>query len=239
MNYLKHLQDIFGDSIKVTEELDYNYKGDGAVCIIKYLQGTNYRDSTIQPIQLSVYTDDLAETKSVLDSFTKTFSNLPYLDGLFYINQIYSTPMVLSNFNQIGATYISQFIISVTLIISQNISDIKMVYIDDDAYETTTRYVSYVAGVDNQRVNNIDFLNNTQVSNGALRIGMTLISKSDTLGSKMRNIRLGKLNINNKFKIKLVYSDNDTVEEYIMKMESHNLNSENQLMPSVSVVFVK
>ena len=116
MNYLKHLQDIFGNQMTITEELNYKYNGNGALCIIKYLQGSNYRESIIQPVQLSVFTNDLPSTKAILDSFTKAYTNVPYTDGLDYINQIYSTPMVLSNFNQVGTNYVSQFIVSPRLL---------------------------------------------------------------------------------------------------------------------------
>ncbi len=49
MSYLSYLQGIFGSSITVTNELNNNYNGDGTVVVIKYLQGSIYQDSTIQP----------------------------------------------------------------------------------------------------------------------------------------------------------------------------------------------
>lgn len=239
MNYLKHLQDIFGNQMKITEELNYKYNGVGTLCIIKYLQGSNYRESIIQPIQLAIYTDDVPSTKAILDTFTKTYTNTPYTDGLEYINQIYSTPMVLSNFNQVGTNYISQFIVSVTLIISSNISDVKQVYIDGELYETTLRNVSYVAGPDSQRKNSATYLNETLIQNGLLRMSFNLISKSDALGTKLRGIRQGTISINTPFTVKMVYTDNGIEEEYVMKCESFIIQSENQLLPSISITFIK
>ena len=239
MNYLKHLQDIFGNQVYVTEEANYRYNGEGIVCIVKYMQGSNYRDSTIQPVQLQFFTVDIPGTKSIIDTFTKTYSNAPYTDGLDYINQIYSTPMVLSNFNQIGTNYVTQFLVSATLIISSNITDIKQVYIDDELYETTVRTVSFTGGVDNQRVNSNTFLNKTVISNGLIRITMSLISKNDSLSDKLRNIRKGLLDINTTFVVKLVYTDNDSEEIYTMKCDSYVINSENQLLPSIQITFIQ
>lgn len=239
MNYLKHLQDIFGNQIEVTEEANYKYNGNGTVCIIKYLQGSNYRDSIIQPIQLVFYTDNISQTKAILDTFTKTYTNAPYTDGLDYINQIYSTPMVLSNFNTVGTNYITQFMVSATLVISSDISDVRQVYIDGELYETTRRTLSYVGGIDSQRKNSSTYLNETLVANGIIRFSFDLISKGDELGNKLRNIRKGLLDINTTFSVKLVYSDNDNEETYSMKCESYTINSENQSLPSISIVFVK
>ena len=110
--------------------------------------------------------------------------------------------MVLSNFNQVGTNYVSQFIVSATLIISSNVSEIKQVYIDGELYETTRRTISYVGGLDSQRKNSSDYLNESLVSNAILRLSFDLISKGDDLGTKLRQIRQGLLDINTVFELK-------------------------------------
>ena len=81
MNYLNHLQSILGNQATVTEELSYQYDGDGILVIIKYLSGNNYRESTVQPIQLSIYTTDVPTARTLFESFTKTYNNTAYTDG--------------------------------------------------------------------------------------------------------------------------------------------------------------
>ena len=46
--------------------------------------------------------------------------------------------------------------------------EIKQVYIDGELYETTRRTISYVGGLDSQRKNSSDYLNESLVSNAIL-----------------------------------------------------------------------
>ena len=105
MSYLSYLQGIFGSSITVTNELNNNYNGDGTVVVIKYLQGSIYQDSTIQPIQLAVYTDDMPATKTLLETITKAYNDVSFTDGLDYVKQFYGTPLLLSAYQPAGNNY--------------------------------------------------------------------------------------------------------------------------------------
>jgi hypothetical protein len=237
MSYLSHLQSIFGNQATITEELSYEYSGEGILIIIKYLTGSNYRESTVQPIQLAVYTDDVPTTRTLLDTFAKTYNNTPYNDGLDYIQQIYSTPLVLSTFQPTGINYTSQIIVSGTLIISSNVSDIKSVSIDGVDYETTSRILTYVAAPNNKR-DSTTKLNRTRISYASLKFNCTLINKSNVLNTKIRNLRTEVLPIDTTFTIVLTFTDNDATETYEMRLDSHTLNSENQILPILSLSFI-
>jgi hypothetical protein len=237
MSYLSHLQSIFGNQATITEELSYEYSGEGILIIIKYLTGSNYRESTVQPIQLAVYTDDVPTTRTLLDTFAKTYNNTPYNDGLDYIQQIYSTPLVLSTFQPTGINYTSQIIVSGTLIISSNVSDIKSVSIDGVDYETTSRILTYVAAPNNKR-DSTTKLNRTRISYASLKFNCTLINKSNVLNTKIRNLRTEVLPIDTTFTIVLTFTDNDATETYKMRLDSHTLNSENQILPILSLSFI-
>jgi len=238
MSYLSYLQGIFGSSITVTNELNNNYNGDGTVVVIKYLQGSIYQDSTIQPIQLAVYTDDLPATKTLLETITKAYNDVSFTDGLDYVKQFYGTPLLLSAYQPAGNNYTSQYIVSVTLIISSNISDIKTVMIDGDIYTTTSRNLNYVAGIDNQR-DATGYINTTEVVNGIIKFSCTLICRGDILNTKIRNIRTGIISGNTLFSIKVKFTDNDVEELYNMKLDSSSVNSNNQALPVLSLSFIK
>jgi len=237
MSYLSYLQGIFGSSITVTNELNNNYNGDGTVVVIKYLQGSIYQDSTIQPIQLAVYTDDMPATKTLLETITKAYNDVSFTDGLDYVKQFYGTPLLLSAYQPAGNNYTSQYIVSVTLIISSNISDIKTVYIDGNLLTTTSRNMNYIAGVDNQR-DSAGYINTTEITNGILKFTCTVVNRGDDLNTKIRGIRKGLLDINTTFAIKLTYTDNDEIEEYSMKLDSSSVNSNNQALPVLSLGFI-
>lgn len=243
MDYKAYLYNILsgvgylGTEIEVTNDLAYDVP-DKTVVVVKYLSGSNFRESVIQPIQISVYTDDVATTKAQLELFTKAYSNTSYLDGFSYVQQVYSTPFVLVNFDTVGTNFKSHIVISGTLVISENVSEIKRVYIDGIEYETASRALAYIAEVDNQRIGT-DTLNTTQVSRASVRFTCSMVNKGSELGMKLRQLRTGALAINTTFTVKLIFSDNDTEEIYTMKLDSNNINSENQSLPNSTLSFIK
>lgn len=238
MNYKDYLKDVFGPDVVITDELNFDYNGEGLAIVIKYLSGNHFQDSTIIPIQLAVYTDDVASTKILLDSFTKSNNDTSFMQGFVYVRQFYSTPIVLGSFEDVGINYMTQFIVSGTLVVSENISDIKEVFIDDVKYMTTTRLLTYVGQPDNQRRSG-QFLNETFVKFGMLKFSANLIHKASPLSTKIRRILTGNEDIDTNFKITLVYTENELTEEYTMKLDSVNINSENQALPLMTVSFIK
>lgn len=237
MSYLNHLQSILGNQATVTEELSYQYDGDGILVIIKYLSGNNYRESTVQPIQLSIYTTDVPAARTLFESFTKTYNNTAYTDGLDYIHQIYSTPLVLTTFQPTGLNYTSQLLVSGTLIISSNVSEITSVSIDGTEYETTSRILTYV-GMPNNKRDSTQTLNQTKISYASLKFNCTLINKSNTLNTKIRNLRTGALAVDTTFAIVLTFNDGAVTESYTMRLDSFTVNSENQILPTLSLSFI-
>jgi hypothetical protein len=188
---------------------------------------------------LLVYTDNVTTTKALLDVFTKAYNNISFTsEDFIYIKQSYSTPMVVSNFGQIGNNYSSQIIVNGTLIISENISDIKQVLIDGYIVETTTRALSYVGNVDNVRINGA-YLNVSNITESNLKLTFTILGKATPLWTKLRRIRTGLLDIDTAFAVVLTYTDNDTTESYAMKLDSMVINSENQALPSLSISLIK
>lgn len=236
MNYLNYIKALFPD-YQVTDELNFEYGGKTAI-VIKYLTGSNYRESIIQPIQLSIYTTDVATVKSAFDVWTKQYNNTNYLDGFDYVQQFYSTPMVLSTFSPLQDNYTSQILVSGTLIISENVSQIKTVEIDGHVYETADRHLHYVTTPDTQPKDGVS-LNETYIKSAFVKFTCSKVNKGDVLGQKLRNMRLGNLNKNTTFTIKLTFTDNDTVEQYTMRLDSQTLNDVNSALPTLSLSFVK
>lgn len=239
MNYKTYLEGLsYFSGYTITDELNYQYNGSGNALIIKYLNGTNYKDSKVQPIQLAVYTNDLVATKATLDTFTSEKNNAPFYDNTDYVQQIYSTPLLLTPFDPTGNNYTHQFIINATLLISSNVNEIKQVFIDGVEYETTQRTLSYVAQIDNQRNANA-YLNTSNVTYGSLQFNCQMILKNNTLNNKLKLIRTDASDLDVSFTIKLVYSSNNVEETYTMKLDNMTINSENQSLPILSLSFIK
>jgi hypothetical protein len=225
----------------VTDEINYQYNGEGNALVIKYLAGNNYKESKVLPIQLSVYTNDLQATKTLLENFAKTYNNAPFYydngDGTIdYVQAIYGTPMLLQNFDATGNNFTHQFVIAATVIISINVSEIKQVFIDNVEYETTSRSLVFVSVINNERTGN-NFINTSLIQNSIVKFTCTMINKNSLLANKIRSIRQGIISPNATFNVKFVFSDNNVEEIFTMVLENAALQSENQALPILSLSF--
>jgi hypothetical protein len=244
MNYLNYIQSLatFSNFV-VTDEINYQYNGEGDALVIKYLAGNNYKDSKVLPIQLSVYTNDLQATKTLLEDFAKTYNNAPFFydngNGVIdYVQAIYGTPMLLQNFDASGNNFVHQFVIAATLIISTNVSEIKQVFIDNVEYETTSRSLVFVSSVDSQRIGT-NVINTSLIKNSVVKFSCNMINKNNLLLNKIRTIRQGLVSPSSTFALKFVFSDNNTEETHTMVLENAALQSENQSLPVISIAFTK
>jgi hypothetical protein len=244
MNYLNYIQSLatFSDFV-VTDEINYQYNGEGDALVIKYLAGNNYKDSKVLPIQLSVYSNDLQATKTLLEDFAKTYNNAPFFydngNGVIdYVQAIYGTPMLLQNFDATGNNFVHQFVIAATLIISTNVSEIKQVFIDNVEYETTSRSLVFVSSVDSQRIGT-NVINTSLIKNSVVKFSCNMINKNNLLLNKIRTIRQGLVSPSSTFALKFVFSDNNTEETHTMVLENAALQSENQSLPVISIAFTK
>lgn len=238
MNYLDYLKGIL-TTMNIYEEANYQYTGTGTDCVVKYLQGSNYLDSIVQPIQLSIYTDDPMTARATIESFAKSYTNTHIIDGTEYVTQFYNTPMILSVGNMIGPNYNANLLVSGTLLISSNVSEIKTVNIDGYDVETTIRNLTYAPIQDTQR-NNAYYIAKTDVRTPVVKFVVSFISKNNSLCQKLRRLRTGNLAPNTAFTIILTYTDNDTIETYSnMKLIDYAYNSENGSLPSITATFCK
>lgn len=238
MNYRDYIASILTWAV-VTEELNYRGEASDKTIIIKDLPGSNYRDAIVKPIQLEIETDEVTTTKSLMETFAQTYNNTDFTDGLTYVKQYYNTPMVLGNFNMSGNGFTSKIIVSGTLIISENISDIKTVIIDGEIVETQARTLTYTTVPDNQASGMGGLINTTEIRNGMLQFSFNLISKSNSLTHKIRRIIKGEIAVNTTFTVKIIFSDNDDAMSLNMKLNSNSLNSNNQALPVGAIAFIK
>lgn len=238
MNYKLYLEEIFGSSYEILEEVNIDFDISKTTILIKNLAGLSYRDSVIQPIQLIAHTTDPRGTLEVMQNFARNYTHVSFVQDFDYIAQTYATPYVLESFREMGVNHVSQVILSGTLVISSNIVDIKRVLIDDEEIETTTRPLTYVAYPDNQKRADSN-INTTVVRNAALKFTITGVNKLTDFTNKLRFIRQGVLSEDTVFNIKIYHTDNDYLEEYEMRMVSHVVNSENSVLPILTVEFMK
>lgn len=227
------------EEVIITDEINYHYNGEGLAIQIKYLSGNNFKDNMLIPIQLAIWTRDIENDRLFLESWAKANNNRFYTKDFKTTKEIYSTPMVLGSFQAIGNNYSSQIIISGFLIISDaNVCDIAQVFIDGIEYETTSRVLSYITRPNTVKDGLSNSINVTAIENATIKFDCSMISKSNALTTKIRRVKNAGLSLDSSFTIKLVYSDG-YIENYAMKLASTQINSENTILPTTSLEFIK
>ena len=171
-------------------------------------------------------------------SFAQNYTNVGVWESLEYIKQSYQTPLVITKMQATGIGYSHRIIVNGTLIISDNISDIQTVEIDDFEYETVSRDLTYNTLEDTQRKDD-DYISNTDILGSIVQFVVAFENKNNDVCTKASRIRQGILDPNTEFVIKLTFTDNDRVETYTMKLHSAVLNSRNVLTPATTLTFIK
>lgn len=230
-----YIKGMFGDKYIVKEELNYDPSED--TIIIRSLQGTNFKGSTVQPIQLEVYTDNTNEAMRDMSLFATTSTSEVITGGLTYIKMAFGTPQVFNVFVAQGTQQVSTVVLNGTLIISSDIQDVKDVIIDGNSVHFDQITDSYSALEDNVKLYD-DIFPNTRITAAINKITLNTISKNSPLMAKIRNIRKGLLAPDVLFNIKLIYLD-ETELEFTMKLGSYATIVSGSNIPSATVVFTQ
>ena len=128
-NYL--LQELHSDKVVVLNEQLFAKSGefepDKIYIVTKYLASSIEFGAETQPVQILILSEQngLQEAKEIFESFTQTHNwRAGTFDGAF-IKQQYSSPVVMSNFNEVAYGSRSVLYVSATLFIMENISDVE------------------------------------------------------------------------------------------------------------------
>lgn len=227
------LEELTASSIEVVDELDFKLNTDIKV-IIKYLTGTIYKGTRIQPIQLYVLNDNLEEAKMLLETFTETYSQSREKIDFNYFKQVYTTPVVLDNFMQIKNRQMSALYISGTLTILEGVVDINKVTIDDEELNVIDTQEHYIVQATTKKVATEELsYNKKQTATYSLQLSIK--NDRSVFCNKLKRIRHGLLEGNNKFKVDIYYDDEDLPITHNMVVIDHNLMTSESSIPIVSV----
>lgn len=235
---IKYLKIKFPETWEITNDVNINWNTTNNLMIVRQVDGgVDYNDGTrVMPIQLLVYAKNLNEVKLKLDAFVSENNQAYVRRDSSDIIQTYFPPVVIPQINADGDGYYYQVICTGVLQISNNMDDIKEVWIDNVKYKTTQRTLSYTAIPDTQ---NVDI--NKDYCSSFIRVCqnqfvVSLISKTQAINNKLRQLRNHTITADSSFTIKLVYT-NDTEETYTMKCLNHSINSNNGVIPTLQITF--
>ena len=211
-NFKKYLQEKLQSltdlNVKVVDELDFKMESDIKI-IIKYLTGTIYQDTLLQPLQIYVLTDKFEEAKYLMQTFVETFSQTRDRFEFKYFKQTYNTPVVLENFIPIKNKQSNALYINATLTLLGDVVDIEKITIDDEEIKFVDAQEHYIVQSTTQKITGEELSYNKKQT-ATYSLAITCKNSNNLFLRKVKQIRHGELSGNNKFKVSIYY-DNDAV----------------------------
>ena len=201
------LQALTDLSVKVVDELDFKLESDIKV-IIKYLTGTIYQDTLLQPLQLYVLTDKLEEAKYIMQTFVETYSQTRDRYDFKHFKQTYNTPVVLENFIPIKNKQSNAVYVNATITLLGDVVDIARITIDDEDIRFVDAQEHYIVQSSTQKIAGQE-LNYNKKQTATYSLALTCKNSNNVFFRKLKQMRHGLLNGNNKFVVKIYY-DGDT-----------------------------
>lgn len=218
----ERLQELTDTKIIVVNEVDFNFTTDdnAITIVIKNNGGAVNGNVKFMPVQFDIYSSlDVQETLSVFNEFVNRYSNTYMNLGLDFYKQDYNTPVVATNFLDVGTTK-SYIYITGTLLITTDISDVKEVWIDNKLINHLQCEVIYSASLNPSKVSGEDFIE-TMVESASLIVNLRMFCQRDVFSQQLKMIRRKQLSPNHRFQVKLVYNDGDE-ETHMMKAQTFN-----------------
>lgn len=153
---IKNDLDFNDFNIEVYNEQDYaknrSIKAKTITVIVKFLASAIVFSAKTQPIQMLVIAEEngLSVANSILTKFADTYNFATIPDGTTYVKHMYSSPVVLSNFNLIGIGLRTVLYINTTLFILEDVMDINDLKVDGNPVQMMSATIGYTMQGDTQ-----------------------------------------------------------------------------------------
>lgn len=240
-DYIKNaIQELTDDYvINVVDEVNFNYNPDDKeiLVVIKQLSGSVTGNVRANPIQFNIFTsaDEVNDTMEIFNNFVAKYSNTHTMLGLDYYKQDYFTPIDMNNFMQVGNTQRAEILITGSLVITNSISDIKSVKINNKEINYTNVNFTYSTSVNTSKPSGKK-LQQTMIENANLLITIVSYANIDAFNTMISLHKLGIKGPNDIYTLQFEYTD-DTTQEYKCIIYSFNENYDISNPPLRNVVF--
>lgn len=219
--------------------------------VIKYLSAEKILNAITQPVQMLIITEqNMMETsKEIFNQFVNMYNWNAHTENSTFIKEQYSTPVVVSNFNDVQAGYRSVLYMTGSLYIMEDVVDVTDLHIDDSEYEIKpiSFGLSYAMTPNTQQLKD-EFIASSVKSASSFSISLSIamqnsaildkiikiLDETDTAESLQTTSNFGG-NETFKFSFKL---GETTIVKYL-KLTSLQINSNPASVPSINLGFMK
>lgn len=129
-------------------------KNDTIYVVIKFLNADIVFSAKQQPIQLLILSEanQLDNAKLLFNQFVNSNNFKAITEGTDFIKQQYSTPIVLSNYEDVSYGMRSVLLVTGTIFMMENIVDIGLITINNVEFKPLSCSISYVMSGNTQQV---------------------------------------------------------------------------------------
>lgn len=205
--------------------------------IIKMLASDLTYNIRQQPLQIMVVTEQnrIDQTKDLMETFVSRNNWTSSIENGVYTKQQYNTPVVISNFNEIGYGYRSLIYINGILQIMEDIVDIEEFKIDTIEYKPLGLGISYQMSGNTQALSDTKIAV-TEKNMSTLSLTFTLPLTKSTFTNDILKI-IGEIESGNKnFAVSLKFNtDTPTIISTTMKLISASIETAPNQAPSLKI----
>lgn len=215
------------------------FKPNTVYVVIKYLSSEFSYNLLTQPIQILAIAEQnqIDITRAIFEEFTNTWNWKTIDSGTTYAKQQYSTPVVLSNFNEVGFGYRSVVYVSGTLQIMENVNDIEEIEIDYVNYKPLSFSISYQMTGNTQAVGD-SRLAVTEKNMATLTVSMAIPLLDNDLCNKCLEIINGTRSGNESFWFWIGFISGIDIQYNLKLVSCQILTAPNQA-PSLQLAFMR
>jgi len=235
----EHLPDDY--SFKITKELSFEFEDNCDNAILKTQQGKQYQKGVIMPVFLTIITKDTNTTVDIWNAWVKEVSDKDYQEGTNNFYMIFQTPSVSQVFDEHSANFYSTISIIGTVVVTENVMDIKKLEIDGDEITVNDWTYKMTNTIDSEQPvdGSDDFINTSEVTASIINMQVTTFNEDyATIRQKLTNMRKNIVSPNSTFHIKVTWSD-DSYEEHDMKCTSQAFQKTRGSILLVTLDFAK
>jgi len=235
----EHLPDDY--SFKITKELSFEFEDGYDNAILKTQQGKQYRKGVIMPVFLTITSKDTTNAIKIWSDWVKEVSDKDYQEGTSNFYMIFQTPSVAQVFDELKTNYYSTVSIIGTIVVTENVMDIKSLKIDDDEITVNDWAFKLTSTPDSEQpvAEDEGYINTSEITASVLTMQVTTFNEDyANIRQKLTNMRKNSKNPNDMFHVKITWAD-DSYEEYDMKCTSQAFQKSRGAILSVTLDFAK
>lgn len=246
LNRCKYDLDYDDLEIKVATEQIFDNNNEELIpnsiyVVIKYLSSDITYESTTIPVQMLILCEEnnLERTQVLLNKFAKDYNWKTVDENSEFVKQQYSTPVVLNNFNEISYGWRSVMYLTGTLVVMENIVDVKSLTIDAISISPVSSTIAYSMSGNTQPLSG-EYLSTTVKSVSTLAINFVIPFISNSINRsfirKAINVALGNTSGNVDFAVSFTLDSQPFSKN--MKLISATITTAPNQVPSLQLGFM-